>query len=335
MKKKIILFKIFCIITIFQANCLDINSIYVDQTGKNNAYKTINEGIQAAYENSINEVRVGPGVYYENIEITFKLKLIGSGPNFTTIDSSQNIEDVSKDAITVDVVDLPVLISGFTITSIADGIKLIANNVKFTVQNCIIVGCSNGIYLYRLKNPGITLINNTIFSNKANGIYFEIDCYKDNYCYDPGTSIIIGNIISNNGQYGIYHQCVEPQQLDYNNVSNNNSGNYNIRYINNGWIDFPAGPNDINVGPAFINENNGNFTLKSNSGCKDKGVYGASYNDPDGSRNDIGAYAGPNSALFWPYPVEGPTIKDLNVIPSSIPKGGKLSIKAKGQIRDN
>lgn len=47
---------------------------------------------------------------------------------------------------------------------------------------------------------------------------------------------------------------------------------------------------DISVNPEFVDETSGNYHLNDNSPCIDAGNPDTQYNDPDGSRNDIGRY---------------------------------------------
>ena len=54
-----------------------------------------------------------------------------------------------------------------------------------------------------------------------------------------------------------------------------------------------SGTGNISDAPKFVDANAGDFHLQSNSPCIDAGNPGESYNDVDGTRNDIGAYGGP------------------------------------------
>ena len=49
------------------------------------------------------------------------------------------------------------------------------------------------------------------------------------------------------------------------------------------------GPNDISENPRFAGSATRNFLLMESSPCIDRGNPDPVYNDPDGSRNDIGA----------------------------------------------
>ena len=280
--------------------------IYVDQYGGGD-YKTIQAGINAAYADDT--VKVGPGVYYENVVVDKDLSLIGSGPNFTTIDASQ-------DAISV-YANHRVNISAFNLTGGRRGINLDYDNVTCNIRNCVIVGCGEaGIICDYEDNPNMTIVNNTIVLNGGSGVYL----------YEGGgtsTANIIGNIIASNGGYGIYLRSINYKDIAYNDVFDNDSGNY---------YGCSAGTGDISQNPRFVDPG-GNFVLGPDSPCIDTGRPGVSYNDPDGSRNDMGAYSGPDSVSFWPYIEGGPVITELQVTPTSAPQGSKITIRAKGRVR--
>ncbi len=93
--------------------------------------------------------------------------------------------------------------------------------------------------------------------------------------------------MTGNDDYGI--QTSGYSIIDYNDLWNNQ-----LDYSN-----CSAGSNDISENPLFINENLGNFKLLLNSPCIDSGDPDIKYNDVDGTRNDIGAYGGPDSDLNW------------------------------------
>ena len=77
----------------------------------------------------------------------------------------------------------------------------------------------------------------------------------------------------------------------------------------------------------------GNYLLLSVSPCINTGRTGAAYNDPDGTRNDMGAYAGPDAVAFWPYIENGPVVTELSINPGSVPKGSTITITAEGRVQ--
>ena len=64
--------------------------------------------------------------------------------------------------------------------------------------------------------------------------------------------------------------------------------NYSNTY--NGIINFNLGSGNINSDPLFLDPSNDNFNLQHISPCIDSGNPNPNYNDPNGSRNDMGAY---------------------------------------------
>ena len=280
------------------------DTVYVDQSGGGD-YTTIQEGISAAYAGDT--VKVGPGVYKENVIIDKDLNLSGSGPVWSTIEAS-------LDGIIVNA-NLIVEISGFTITAGDDGIDIDRDGITCIVKNCIIVSCgAGGIFCNYIKDNNISIFNNTIIMNGKSGIGMHGSSSSAN---------IQGNIIVSNGSSGIYLDF-NVKNISYNNVFNNSNKDYTF---------CSPGEGDISQNPRFIDENSGNFALRSDSPCIDAGRAGASHNDPDGTRNDMGAFAGPDSAAFWPYIEGGPTVSDISVTPASVPQGGTITIEATGRVK--
>ncbi|MFQ6616018.1 MAG: right-handed parallel beta-helix repeat-containing protein [Fidelibacterota bacterium] len=56
---------------------------------------------------------------------------------------------------------------------------------------------------------------------------------------------------------------------------------------------YREGTGNISASPRFVDSSSGDFRLLPGSPCIDAGHPGSEYKDPDGSRNDMGAYGGP------------------------------------------
>ena len=88
-----------------------------------------------------------------------------------------------------------------------------------------------------------------------------------------------------------------------------------------------------NVNPKFVNQDEGDFTLKDDSPCKNAGSSEAWYNDRDGSRNDIGLYGGP---LFDPdgKTTTKPVVLSAEIAPFQLIKGTdtEISLKSRGIV---
>jgi hypothetical protein len=288
-------------------------TLFVDQSGAGD-YITIQEAINEASEGDI--IQIGPGTYLEHLDVKKNVSLIGAGPNFTWLNSASKPTNNTVCGIYINK-SLSGTISGMRITANQHGIQFSVGGNNLTIRNCIFDNCSNGVSTHDLSNT-IYLYNNLfIFCN--NGFYTYT--YNDSYSY-----ILKGNIIayskSNGIQISIGGGCSGSFGIAYNNVYENGSN-----YAGNAG----AGEGDISKNPRFIDAESGNFVLQSSSPCINSGVPG--WLDPDGSRSDMGPYATMTAKSFWPYPQHGPIVKELSIIPSAIPKGGKLSIKATGEIR--
>ena len=286
-------------------------TIYVDQTGGGD-YLTIADAINVAYPDDI--IKVGPGIYNVTVSINKNIKLVGSGPKYTSIISSSNGIEIQT-GITTE-------IRNFTITAGGHGIFLGRSSVA-TIANNIIVGCGgSGIYHNETAQSTSTfatstITNNTIIYNNGSGV--SISHYYETLV---GVANVNGNIIAYNGQSGL-NLDIKNKNISYNNIYNNTS-NYN---------NCTAGTGDISINPLFIDQGGGNYALLTASNCIDKGIPGEPYNDPDGTRNDMGAYSGPNAAAFWPYVPRGPVVTEVDLTPASVPRGGTLTIRANGRVQ--
>lgn len=282
-------------------------TLVVDQSGAGD-YITIQEAINEASEGDT--IQIGPGTYLEHLNVKKNVSLIGAGPNFTWLNSASKPDDNTVSGIYINKA-LSGTISGMRITANSHGIHFLVGGGSLTIRNCIFDNCDYGVYTGNLGNP--TYLYNNLF----------IYCNRGIHAHNNGTNsfTIKGNIIAHNKDIGIYSN--NSQIISYNNIYENGTN-----YDGGGA---KAGEGDISKNPRFIDAESGNYVLQSSSPCINSGVPG--WLDPDGSRSDMGPYATMTAKSFWPYPEHGPIVKELSIIPSAIPKGGKLSIKATGEIR--
>lgn len=306
------------------AACVFAETIIVDQQGGGD-YLTIGEGIAAANPGDV--VLVMPGVYVEGItlDITITLQSQG-GAEVTSIINGTNIITVLSGSSLSEII-------GFTITGSNDNGIYSPNNGGGTcrVFNCIIttnlddgilfenhsVYIYNSIFAYngqsgihlRWNNADGTLRNNIIHSNSSHGIYID-----DNA--DPN---VYSNIIYDNDNRGIYVQDGTTGDITYNN-SFENQTNYN-------YYGFNIGPTNISEDPEFMDFPN-DLHLQSISPCIDTGMIGSQYNDPNGTRNDMGIFGGPNC-----WGGGGPGITEIELTPTSVPQGGTINIEASGTVQ--
>jgi len=277
-------------------------------------YTNIGDAISNAYQGDIIEIYAG--VYEEAVIIDKELTLKGMGPQVVEVVTPQQAA-----AITVNT-SSPASISGFKISSETHGIVFPVGDFTCEIKNCVIEGCGgSGIYLKNTIPFNLSILNNTIVSNVSDGIHLEVTGMSPS-C----TAVVAGNVIAFNGGYGLYDYArygTTANFISYNDVFTNSAGNY---------YSVSAGLGDISENPQFINQVAGNYALSSNSSCINTGREGSPYNDPDGSRNDMGAYGGPDCAGFWPYPPGAPIISNISATPTSVAKGSPVTINATGEV---
>ncbi|MDP8315557.1 MAG: right-handed parallel beta-helix repeat-containing protein [Candidatus Celaenobacter antarcticus] len=180
---------------------------------------------------------------------------------------------------------------------------IIKNNKIFSNKSSYYGG---GIYCLEESNPYI--LNTSIFENLATYSGGGIACHSNSnpiiintnicknanisgsngsgiWCWDNSNPFILNSIISENiGCYGIYINSNSSANINYSCFWNNEGGNF---------YNCSGGIGTIELNPLFKDSENGNFHLKAGSPCIDAGNPDPQYNDPDGTRNDMGAYGGP------------------------------------------
>ncbi len=153
---------------------------------------------------------------------------------------------------------------------------------EFTVRNNLIVANGHdGIYIRFSSNDFKRVIRfNTIAFNSASGIYNSkwYGGYKN-------VTDITGNIVVSNGSYGIgfegyFTSSNSNITVEYNDVWANSQNYYN-------WT--PSTTN-ISEDPFFVDPDNNDFHLSSDSPCID--AADPFQLDLDGTRSDMGAYGG-------------------------------------------
>ena len=285
-------------------SALSARTIVVDQSGGGD-YLTIKEGVNAARDGD--DVLVNPGIYRESIIIRNKeIRILGSGPAATAIYSSTyygiNFGDDSKGSSIV----------GFSITSAGGTAVAVEQNAFPGISNCVLSGGGMGVQC--VSYNGASVSNCVIIGCGGNAIHFE-----------GATGLAVTNcIIIGNGGYGIFNGSGWYITSSYNNFWNNGQGNYG------GQIDvIVIGSGNIEKDPQFVDPGV-DFHLQEGSPCIDAGKPGFASLDPDGTRNDMGAYGGPYASMTG---ILGPIITELEVTPSIVKQGDQITIKAKGTIR--
>jgi len=255
-------------------------------------FPTIQMAIDSARHGD--RVLVAPGIYHESLNFRGKAIRVAStdGPLVTTITNHRTANLVTFDhgegSCTV--------LEGFTLRGGWMAVLCVGSGPTITHNICagqnvwnwsaiglageiIDVGDPTGDPRYSavIGPASAVLVNNTIAHSANGGI--------SSFSSIPPT--IKNNIVAFNAHYGIHQQSLysQPQPIiGYNDVYANNTqpgGSAHGNYIN---IPDP-GPGAISADPIFMY----NYTLDRYSPCIDAGDPHPMYNDPDSSRNDMGA----------------------------------------------
>ncbi|MBN2016383.1 right-handed parallel beta-helix repeat-containing protein [Candidatus Dojkabacteria bacterium] len=153
-------------------------------------------------------------------------------------------------------------------------------------HNLILNNNDSGVNISNESN--VKIINNTIYANGDSGILV----------WDNSVTQVKNNIIVNGQEYGGICGWDFSGSIDisYNDVWNNKDVNYCTG--GNSSTTVSAGTGDISKDPKFVSASD--FHLQSDSPAIDTGDPDPQYNDPDGSRNDMGAYGGQDACKLDP-----------------------------------
>lgn len=254
------------------------------------AFKTIAEGLANAIRGD--SVYVAAGTYPERFTIPQGVRLLGSGSERTTIDGGGSPGSVVH-------LDPDSTIEGFTITGSgpeyfdsgiwhSTGEVYVLHN-RFTANtvgiftwcwdpSCgAIANIKNNLFIGNTRvavdanNEAIhRVVNNTVVGN-GRGVVMN-----------NASSITENSIVAQNAGDGVIGNNWNPT-VRYNDVWSNG-----INYVG-----VSPGTGSISADPRFVNPVAGNYHLQSNSPAINAGNPGSTYNDRDGSRNDMGTYGGP------------------------------------------
>ena len=244
-------------------------------------YKTIKEALQNSEEGD--KIYIKAGVYEEPSGLRLKdgRELYGDGADKTKITLG----------------GVGIILSGNNIIK-GIGFKLKTGQVYLhaadntTLQDCLIEGpggIGNGLFIEKSEN--VDVINCSIV-NFTKGVFVR---------YPPVKLLLKNSIISHNRLFGIHIGVNETEGVYFSNITGEpthpkKEGGGEIKVTleyNDVWgssrnyYSIEAGEHDISKDPKFVSESN--YHLQPGSPCIDAGDPDSKYNDPEGSRSDMGA----------------------------------------------
>ncbi|GEM_PF-1038432 len=265
-----------------QFSTRQVQDIYVPED-----YSSIQQAVDEAANGD--RIYVSPGVYTENISFNGKiLKLISTeGPLFTTIRPG-----VAGGTVSIVGGKNPYAeLTGFSIVDGNLNDALYISNASPKISNNIFRRNGNTISVMRLWNSSAYIHNNLFIENTSTVCLAisgqSIDARVINNTFDRNgisilsgfsNAIVVNNIITNSSNEGMTGVMAYE---DYNNVWNN--------YVDYGY-ELTPGYYDLSVNPMYTDTAALDYSLDEYSPCIDAGHPNAEYNDPDGSRNDMGAF---------------------------------------------
>jgi hypothetical protein len=296
-------------------NPLIAKVIVVDINGSG-MYTSIKEGIAAA--DSGDTVFVLKGVYPENnIKMKNGITLQGTEDGVCTLVSNKTSTQDDFRSNTIILIDSikSCIISRFRIRSKIIG--LYVNNSKAILNEMTIDSCSTGVFAE--NHADLKLANSIIMNNGPTGIGLVdssklemISCIISNVL-GAGIEIVRGStadiantVIYRSGLHALRaayeSSCRITNAIIWDNLygisfmSEKDSivvSYSNVQIDRYGKIWRVPDTGNIDTDPFFVDSQNSDFHLQSNSPCIDMGNPEFSFNDPDGSRNDMGAFGGP------------------------------------------
>ncbi len=129
------------------------------------------------------------------------------------------------------------------------------------------------------------------------------------------THTIMNNIIASNDGLGgiVYYMFGNDGEILYNDVWDNQNHDYFDNHTGRSFSPHP-GTGEISADPCFADAD---FVLGEGSPCIDAGHPSAIYNDPDGTRNDMGVWGGPEAPGRSGFAGSGFIITDIGDVPTA------------------
>ncbi len=266
-------------------------------------HNSILEGIKNVGYRGI--VQIAPGTCTEEVVLRSGVVVEGSGAESTLISGNVFAEQIDGASLrSVTVVD-------------DDTAGIHCYDSSLAITNLIIRDQPhNGIHS---SNCIITARNNTLTGNGHNGILL----------IDGSMATIENNIFASNGEYGV-GGTEWTAVINYNNFWLNGLGPYGSA--------FGEGVGNLFLDPRFVTPND--FRFRLDSPCINAGNPNPDFNNPDGTRNTMGAFGGPYSLVEAVADTDSDGVLDVNdvcpgtVLPDMAPelKINRYSVNEAGEF---
>jgi hypothetical protein len=254
-------------------------------------FTSIQKTIQVASDRDT--ILVSPGTYYETLNyLGIQVMVLSEfGPQVTTLIPADQFGPLGTwiSGETRDAVLDGFTITGYNVNSPGDTVAMFEMNKLSSplIKNCIIRD-NHGVTIARIMDDGPAFIRCQFYNNSGGpvmaiygGTVSLLNCTIDRcefgvYAYNADVEVR-NSIISNCTGYAARGKI---SQFDYNNVWNNVVG------LDSGAR---SGLHDISADPRYIDGLGGDYRLLAGSLCINSGDPNSFFNDPDGTRADMGA----------------------------------------------
>jgi len=203
----------------------------------------------------------------------------------------------------------------------------VTNGAKGIIRNNIVHGCKDLNYNGNEVNAGIGICINDNASGVVSGNIvwdcFIADKSSTNLPNDGSSALVkvtAQSLVLNNFLWPVVDSSISRTQLGLD--------------VQSGWRihNLIIGSNavgTVSTNPKFVNWQDGDYRLASDSPAINAGPSDPQYNDRDGSRNDIGMFGGHN---FIPdgRTTNKPIVLGLDIAPIAVPTGGTVTIESTG-----
>lgn len=179
--------------------------------------------------------------------------------------------------------------SRFLWNSAAAGAGIYAENNECSVKHGLFIGNSgsSGAAVYFNSLTGGSFVGNTVDRCELGGMSGSVQV-------NDSDIEIFNNSITNTNGYGLSCTGAIVPAPRYNNVWNNSAGDYS---------GCPGGVGSISADPLYADTSAVDYHLLVHSPAIDAGDTAAVFNDPDGSRGDIGCFGSHPHTMYQPsYP---------------------------------